>query len=171
MDASRWIASGKASRTKKEARFARQSGGVGFRESRNRATVLAGPNSRKLASSRRSKSGTGQNRLAHVSSQPFNVTTCAWRRSQGATRTLAACRYSDDDEDLHASSSHGASRSEQQSRSSSATCAGCLKLMAPFLPSQSHKSLLMKEMLVGAVGIEPTTFGLKGRCSTTELHP
>jgi hypothetical protein len=26
-------------------------------------------------------------------------------------------------------------------------------------------------MLVGAVGIEPTTFGLKGRCSTTELRP
>src|SRR6266850_5184032 len=27
------------------------------------------------------------------------------------------------------------------------------------------------ERLVGAVGIEPTTFGLKGRCSTTELRP
>ena len=27
------------------------------------------------------------------------------------------------------------------------------------------------EKLVGAVGIEPTTFGLKGRCSTTELRP
>jgi hypothetical protein len=26
-------------------------------------------------------------------------------------------------------------------------------------------------ILVGAVGIEPTTFGLKGRCSTTELRP
>src|ERR1700730_5428344 len=26
-------------------------------------------------------------------------------------------------------------------------------------------------LLVGAVGIEPTTFGLKGRCSTTELRP
>ena len=25
--------------------------------------------------------------------------------------------------------------------------------------------------MVGAVGIEPTTFGLKGRCSTTELRP
>ena len=25
--------------------------------------------------------------------------------------------------------------------------------------------------LVGAVGIEPTTFGLKGHCSTTELRP
>jgi hypothetical protein len=25
--------------------------------------------------------------------------------------------------------------------------------------------------LVGAVGIEPTTNGLKGRCSTTELRP
>lgn len=31
--------------------------------------------------------------------------------------------------------------------------------------------LSRKEMLVGAVGIEPTTFGLKGRCSTTELRP
>jgi hypothetical protein len=31
--------------------------------------------------------------------------------------------------------------------------------------------LLEKEILVGAVGIEPTTFGLKGRCSTTELRP
>ena len=28
-----------------------------------------------------------------------------------------------------------------------------------------------EEGLVGAVGIEPTTFGLKGRCSTTELRP
>jgi hypothetical protein len=27
------------------------------------------------------------------------------------------------------------------------------------------------KLLVGAVGIEPTTFGLKGRCSTTELRP
>ena len=27
------------------------------------------------------------------------------------------------------------------------------------------------QILVGAVGIEPTTFGLKGRCSTTELRP
>jgi hypothetical protein len=26
-------------------------------------------------------------------------------------------------------------------------------------------------VLVGAVGIEPTTFGLKGHCSTTELRP
>jgi hypothetical protein len=26
-------------------------------------------------------------------------------------------------------------------------------------------------LLVGAVGIEPTTFGLKGHCSTTELRP
>jgi len=25
--------------------------------------------------------------------------------------------------------------------------------------------------MVGAVGIEPTTFGLKGHCSTTELRP
>ena len=25
--------------------------------------------------------------------------------------------------------------------------------------------------MVGAVGVEPTTNGLKGRCSTTELRP
>jgi hypothetical protein len=30
---------------------------------------------------------------------------------------------------------------------------------------------LLEQKLVGAVGIEPTTFGLKGRCSTTELRP
>jgi hypothetical protein len=30
---------------------------------------------------------------------------------------------------------------------------------------------LKSTRLVGAVGIEPTTFGLKGRCSTTELRP
>jgi hypothetical protein len=44
-------------------------------------------------------------------------------------------------------------------------------LMAPYGPSKNYKRLLRKEMLVGAVGIEPTTFGLKGRCSTTELRP
>jgi hypothetical protein len=34
------------------------------------------------------------------------------------------------------------------------------------------KHLLFQSVrLVGAVGIEPTTFGLKGRCSTTELRP
>ena len=31
--------------------------------------------------------------------------------------------------------------------------------------------LMCIRKLVGAVGIEPTTFGLKGRCSTTELRP
>src|SRR6266436_9672320 len=31
--------------------------------------------------------------------------------------------------------------------------------------------VLRERRLVGAVGIEPTTFGLKGRCSTTELRP
>ena len=36
---------------------------------------------------------------------------------------------------------------------------------------KNRKLSLMKEMLVGAVGIGPTTFGLKGRCSTTELRP
>ncbi len=36
-----------------------------------------------------------------------------------------------------------------------------------FLLSAHHS----EGWLVGAVGIEPTTFGLKGRCSTTELRP
>src|SRR5216684_4216327 len=136
---------------------------MGLRESRNRATVLARPNSRKLASSGGSNNGSGQDRLAYVSSQPFNVASCAWSRSQGAAGTLAACRYSNDHEYLHASSSYGASRSEQQSCSASASSAGGLTLMAPHGPSTIHKSLFIKEMLVGAVGIEPTTFGLKGR--------
>jgi hypothetical protein len=34
-----------------------------------------------------------------------------------------------------------------------------------------EKQQNQREVLVGAVGIEPTTFGLKGRCSTTELRP
>jgi hypothetical protein len=44
-------------------------------------------------------------------------------------------------------------------------------------PEVHRKMDLSKHMrfqsvrLVGAVGIEPTTFGLKGRCSTTELRP
>src|SRR6266851_1529681 len=127
---------------------------MGLRESRNRATVLARPNSRKLASSGGSNNGSGQDRLAYVSSQPFNVASCAWSRSQGAAGTLAACRYSNDHEYLHASSSHGASRSEQQSCSASASSAGGLTLMAPHGPSTIQKSLFTKEMLVGAVGIE-----------------
>jgi hypothetical protein len=35
--------------------------------------------------------------------------------------------------------------------------------MAPHGPSRICKPLFRKEMLVGAVGIEPTTFGLKER--------
>jgi hypothetical protein len=30
---------------------------------------------------------------------------------------------------------------------------------------------LIDQFLVGAVGVEPTTNGLKGRCSATELRP
>ena len=30
---------------------------------------------------------------------------------------------------------------------------------------------LINARLIGAVGIEPTTFGLKGHCSTAELRP
>ncbi len=43
--------------------------------------------------------------------------------------------------------------------------------MLPQAPSGFSKYKRFKKMLVGAVGIEPTTFGLKGRCSTTELRP
>src|SRR6266436_1206459 len=35
----------------------------------------------------------------------------------------------------------------------------------------SFQRAVRRKFLVGAVGIEPTTFGLKGRCSTTELRP
>ena len=43
---------------------------------------------------------------------------------------------------------------------------------APFCPRVFLLSAYRPEgWLVGAVGIEPTTFGLKGRCSTTELRP
>jgi hypothetical protein len=38
-------------------------------------------------------------------------------------------------------------------------------------PSAFSNYKRSKKLLVGAVGIEPTTFGLKGRCSTTELRP
>ena len=43
--------------------------------------------------------------------------------------------------------------------------------MRPNAPSGFSNYRRIKKMLVGAVGIEPTTFGLKGRCSTTELRP
>jgi hypothetical protein len=36
---------------------------------------------------------------------------------------------------------------------------------------KTYRIRCVKRILVGAVGIEPTTFGLKGRCSTTELRP
>jgi hypothetical protein len=38
-------------------------------------------------------------------------------------------------------------------------------------PTDTGKLFTFQNLLVGAVGIEPTTFGLKGRCSTTELRP
>jgi hypothetical protein len=45
-------------------------------------------------------------------------------------------------------------------------------LIAAFCrPDKSLSCCWKKGWLVGAVGIEPTTFGLKGRCSTTELRP
>jgi hypothetical protein len=45
-------------------------------------------------------------------------------------------------------------------------------LFARFCPLALFLSAHRSEgWLVGAVGIEPTTFGLKGRCSTTELRP
>src|SRR6266581_6235149 len=127
---------------------------MGFRESRNRTAVLARPNSRKLASPGSSKSGTGQDRLAHVSSQPLNIASRAGRRSQGATGTLAPRGYSNDDEYLHAGGPYSIARGEQQSGSFGAASAGGLTLMAPRGPSTIQKSLFTKEMLVGAVGIE-----------------
>ncbi len=171
MDASRPIASGQTSATQRELCSVRKSGGVDFRKSRNRTPLLARPNSRELAGPGRSTSRTGQDRLAHLQAQPFNVTSRARRRSQGAAGTLATCGYSNDHEYLHARGSTGLARGEQQSRSIGFAGAGGLALMAPHGPSRICKPLFRKEMLVGAVGIEPTTFGLKGRCSTTELRP
>jgi hypothetical protein len=43
--------------------------------------------------------------------------------------------------------------------------------MRPRAPSGFSNYSSFRKLLVGAVGIEPTTFGLKGRCSTTELRP
>ena len=43
--------------------------------------------------------------------------------------------------------------------------------MRPRAPSDFSNYKTRKKLLVGAVGIEPTTNGLKGRCSTTELRP
>src|ERR1700682_5659305 len=41
----------------------------------------------------------------------------------------------------------------------------------PYFRTNGHQTPFVYAGLVGAVGIEPTTFGLKGRCSTTELRP
>jgi len=54
---------------------------------------------------------------------------------------------------LHAGRSDCIARGEQQGRSSRASGASCLELMAPCGPSKSYKPLSRKEMLVGAVGI------------------
>jgi DinB superfamily len=52
------------------------------------------------------------------------------------------------------------------------TQTGSLALSAPFCPRAFLLSVHPSgRWMVGAVGIEPTTFGLKGRCSTTELRP
>ena len=51
-------------------------------------------------------------RLAYVQAQPFNAASCARRRSQGATGTLATCGYSNDYEYLHACGSNSIARSE-----------------------------------------------------------
>jgi len=74
--------------------------------------------------------------------------------ASGAAGTFAACGCSNHYEYLHASRSFRSARSEQQSRSLSAPCASRLALMAPCGPSKSYKLFFMKEMLVGAVGIE-----------------
>ena len=58
-------------------------------------------------------------------------------------------------------------------------CPGCglgtWVLGLPFVSTEMRLAFrspaLNMTQLVGAVGIEPTTFGLKGRCSTTELRP
>src|SRR6266581_5705447 len=57
-------------------------------------------------------------------------------------------------------------RSKKDRRTGSSTAS------APFCPRVFLLSVHPSgRWMVGAVGIEPTTFGLKGRCSTTELRP
>ena len=47
-----------------------------------------------------------------------------------------------------------------------------MALSAPFCPLVNLLSPDQSgRWLVGAVGVEPTTNGLKGRCSATELRP
>src|SRR5579859_7501536 len=144
---------------------------MGIRKPRNWKTILARPDSGELACSCCREGRDRPDRLAHVQTQPFDVASCAWSRSQGATGTAATCGYSNDDEHLHAGRSDCIARGEQQSGPFGVASASRVTLMAPCGPSKSYKPLSRKEMLVGAVGIEPTTFGLKGRCSTTELRP
>ena|ERR1700674_2180817 len=50
---------------------------------------------------------------------------------------------------------------EQQSRALGAVCRSPLALLAPWGPWKILKALVVKEMLVGAVGIEPTTLNFK----------
>src|SRR5208283_4313649 len=57
-------------------------------------------------------------------------------------------------------------RSESAPPIGSINCRQSLILQARTINNQA-----IYAVLVGAVGIEPTTFGLKGRCSTTELRP
>jgi hypothetical protein len=155
MDASRPIASGQTSATQRKLCSVRKFGGVDSRKSRNRTPPLARPNSRELAGPGRSTSGTGPDRLAQLQAQPFNVTSRARRRSQGAAATPEACGYSNDHEYLHASGSDCFARGEQQSRSIGFAGAGGLALMAPHGPSRICKPLFRKEILVGAVGSNP----------------
>ena len=62
-----------------------------------------------------------------------------------------------------------ADQRDRESRSLSAPSASRLALMAPCGPSKSHKLLFMKEMLVGAVGIEPTS-GRLGSSQSKQEH-
>ena len=57
-------------------------------------------------------------------------------------------------------------------RAAKSTSTDVFSLNAAFCCLAAFASPVLSERkLVGAVGIEPTTFGLKGRCSTTELRP
>jgi hypothetical protein len=48
---------------------------------------------------------------------------------------------------------------------------GCNRYKCSNQCSRKCISALRRLVLVGAVGVEPTTNGLKGRCSATELRP
>ena len=84
------------------------------------------------------------------------------------TITTATQQNPNDDEHLRQGHGEEQTRGARQSRSSRI---GFSCRLRPLIVPERFYLVELKGSLVGAVGIEPTTFGLKGRCSTTELRP